>query len=88
MTTKLTLSIKNKHTIDKAKKYAKDQGRSLSALVENLLLAITSGQKINEEELMDQISPEIRSLVGIVKVPKNFDYKKALQDAIWEKHMK
>lgn len=87
MDTKLTLNI-NKRVVNKAKIYAKKQGRSLSDLIENYLMAITSNIKIEEEEFMSRISPEIRELVGVIKAPKNFDYKKELSDAIWEKHMK
>ena len=87
MDTKLTLNI-NKRVIDKAKIYAKKQGRSLSDLVENYLKIITANEKTDEQEIMANISPEIRELVGIVKEPKNFDYKKELSDALWEKYMK
>ena len=71
---KLTLNM-NKRVIKKAKIYAKKQGRSLSDLVENFLMAITANVKVDEEELMSKISPEIRDLVGVIKAPKNFDYK-------------
>lgn len=87
MDTKLTLSI-DINTVNRAKKYAKRQGRSLSDLVENLLKAVTSNEKIDEEEFMSRISPEIRELIGIIKAPKDFDYKKEIGNAIWEKHMK
>jgi hypothetical protein len=87
MDTKLTLNIK-KRVVNKAKIYAKKQGRSLSDLVENYLMAVTSNEKIDDDEFMSKISPEIRELVGIIKLPKDFDYKKELSDAIWEKHMK
>ncbi len=85
--TKLTLSIK-KRVVSQAKIYAKKQGRSLSDIVENLLMAISNNEKIDEEEFMSNISPEIRELVGIIKAPKDFDYKKELSEAIWQKHMK
>ncbi len=87
MDTKLTLNI-NKRVVNKAKIYAKKQGRSLSDLIENYLKAITSNETFDEEEFFSKISPEIRDLVGVIKTPKNFDYKKELGDAIWEKHMK
>jgi len=87
MDTKLTLNIK-KRVVNKAKIYAKKQGRSLSDLIENYLMAVTSNEKVDEDEFMSNISPEIRELVGIIKMPKDFDYKKELSDAIWEKHMK
>lgn len=87
MDTKLTLNIK-KRVVSKAKVYAKKQGRSLSDLVENYLMAITANEPSNEDELMSKFSPEVRELIGIIKAPKDFDYKKELGDAIWQKHMK
>jgi hypothetical protein len=88
MDTKLTLNI-NKNVVNRAKKYAKKQGRSLSDVVENYLKAITINEKIDEEEFMSKISPEIRELVGIAgKAPKNFDYKKEIEDYLTKKYLK
>ena len=87
MDTKLTLNI-NKRVVNKAKIYAKEQGRSLSDLIENYLIAITTNEKIDEEEFMSGISPEIRELVGIAsKVPKNIDYKKEVEDYLVKKYL-
>ena len=47
MTTKLTLTVE-KDIIESAKVYAKQNGRSLSALIENYLKALV--QKENPEE--------------------------------------
>ena len=71
MNTKLTLTI-DKSVIEHAKTYAEEQGRSLSAVVENYLKAITSKQEdaFNEEEL----SPIVKSLRGAFKMPADFDY--------------
>ncbi|MBZ0201396.1 MAG: DUF6364 family protein [Ignavibacteria bacterium] len=88
MDTKLTLNIK-KRVVNKAKVYAKRQGRSLSDLIENYLMAITSNEVIDEEEFMTQISPEIRELVGIAsKVPRDIDYKKEVEDYLVKKYLK
>lgn len=85
---KLTLNMKTR-VIKKAKKYAKKQGRSLSDLIESYLMAITTKEKIDEEEFMSKISPEIRELVGIAgKAPKNFDYKKEIEDYLTKKYLK
>jgi len=85
---KLTLSLK-KRVIKKAKLYAKKQGRSLSDLVENYLMAITTKEKIDEEDFMSKISPEIRELVGIAgKAPKNFNYKKEVEEYLTKKYLK
>jgi hypothetical protein len=88
MTTKLTLSI-NKRVIDKAKKYAKNQGRSLSSVVENYLKTITLNEEASEEELLSYISPRIRSLIGIARnLPRDKDYKELLSDYLSEKYLK
>lgn len=88
MDTKLTLNIK-KRVVNRAKIYAKKQGRSLSDLIENYLMAVTSNEKIDEDEFMSKISPEIRELVGIAsKVPKDFDYKKEVEDYLVKKYLK
>lgn len=84
MDTKLTLTIE-KDVIDKAKDYAKKKGRSLSDLIENYLkLLISSKEKDNTEE----ITPIVRSMMGSFKVPKDFDYKKALVKELYNKYSK
>ena len=83
MSTKLTLTVE-KSVIEKAKTYAKKEGRSLSEIIENYLKAITAESEKDEIEL----SPIVKSLKGSFKMPKNFDYKKELTDALTEKYMK
>lgn len=80
MTTKLTLTIDDS-VIAMAKNYAKQTGKSLSDIVENYLMSLTSKEKKEGE-----ISPRIMKLVGAVKQPKDFDYKKELGKAIAKKH--
>ncbi|MFI5148478.1 MAG: DUF6364 family protein [Bacteroidia bacterium] len=70
MDTKLTLKF-DQNIIEKAKDYAKGQGTSLSKLIENYLLHITS-LKGKEEK----ITPLVRSLSGIIDLPKGTDSKK------------
>jgi hypothetical protein len=82
MTTKLTLTVE-KDVIESAKVYAKQNGRSLSALIENYLKALT--QKENPEE---ELSPKVRELMGSIKLPKGFDYKKELTEALSKKYAK
>jgi len=80
MNNKLTLSIDNQ-VIIKAKKYAKNSGRSLSDLIENYLKNITSTEVENFT-----ISPKVKSLMGSFSTPADFDYKIELSKAISEKH--
>lgn len=81
MTTKLTLTIDDS-VISIAKKYAKQKGKSLSGIVENYLMSLTS--KENKEE--EKISPKILKLMGVIKLPDNFDYKKELTKGLAKKY--
>lgn len=80
MTTKLTLTVEKK-TIEKAKVYAKNTGRSLSEIIETYLESI-----ISENKETSGISPKLNSLIGCVKLPKNFDEKKAKEDYLINKY--
>ena len=81
MTTKLTLTVE-KSVIEKAKIYAKNTDRSLSDLIENYLKTLTK-ENTNKE----QLSPRLKKIVGIVKLPKNFDEKKELSAYFENKHL-
>ena len=83
MNTKLTLTIE-KSVIEKAKRYAKQKNRSLSAIIENYLKAIAE-DKIDEEI---ELTPIVKSLKGSFKVPKDFDYKKELTKILSEKYLR
>jgi hypothetical protein len=82
MTTKLTLTI-DESIIDSAKAYARDQGRSLSDIVENYLKVLST-----KSPLEDALSPKIIKLRGSVKLPADFDYKSELGNTIAEKYAK
>ena len=82
MNTKLTLTIEQE-LIQKAKEYAKNKNRSLSDLIENYLKVLTK-----KEEKATKLNPSIESLRGSFKAPKNFDYKKELQNRLEEKYLK
>ena len=84
MTTKLTLTIEQR-VITTAKKYAQQKGRSLSDLVENYLRTLSANTKESKE---DSISPRVKRLVGSIKLPEGFDYKKSLEEAVLKKHAK
>ncbi|MEK6475912.1 DUF6364 family protein [Catalinimonas sp. 4WD22] len=77
MNTKLTLTL-DKETIEQAKKYASEQGRSLSEIVENYFKFLTEHKT---EDVSTQMSPKLKRLKGVMKVDANFDYKKVLDDA-------
>ncbi len=83
MTTKLTLSM-DKRIIEKSKKYAASQNRSLSDLIESYLRSVTS----SEEKSAHQTSKRIQALRGSIKAPPDFDYdyKKMIRNEIIRKH--
>ncbi len=81
MNTKLTLSLK-KEVILQAKAYAKKHNVSLSFLIENYLLKITTELKPSEH----QHTSIVDALSGIIKLENDFDYKAAAADYLTEKY--
>ncbi len=81
MNTKLTLSMNSK-LIASAKKYAERKGISLSRLVEEYFGKITSPSLSKTEKSL----AELRGILG--NTPADFDYKKAVRDHVYEKHVK
>lgn len=81
MSTKLTLNI-DENTIAEAKSYAKRTGTSISKLVESYLNSLTSKKDKKESE----ITPLVKSLSGVINLPKDFDYKKELSEILIEKN--
>jgi 23S rRNA maturation-related 3'-5' exoribonuclease YhaM len=80
MTTKLTLTMEDK-VIDSAKKYARQQGKSLSGIVENYLKSIST-----QETTAENLSPKVARLKGVIKLPDDFDYKKEIGNALARKY--
>ncbi|GGE68528.1 MULTISPECIES: DUF6364 family protein [Pedobacter] len=85
MNTKLTLTI-DESVIKRAKAYAEEQGRSLSAVVENYLKAVTKREEI--EPIQDELSPILKSFKGAFKMPLDFDYKEELNKIRDEKYQR
>ena len=81
MNTKLTLTLEQT-VIDKAKRYAKLKGHSLSDLIENYLKVITKENDKSEIE----ITPIVKSLKGSFKAPPSFDYKEELAKSLSKKY--
>lgn len=82
MTTKLTLTIEEK-VISSAKKYAQKKGKSLSNLVENYLKSISS-----KDTDVNTLSPRVTKLMGVIKLPTDFNYKTELGNALSKKYKK
>ncbi|HCN82774.1 MAG TPA: hypothetical protein DIT07_04020 [Sphingobacteriaceae bacterium] len=70
MKTKLTLTVETS-TIEKAKLYAKNTGRSLSGLIENYLEYLTQDDFDRKE-----ISARLTRIIGSVKLPEDFCEKR------------
>jgi len=81
MATKLTLTVEEK-IIAKAKSYAKQTGRSLSELVENYLHTLTA-----EDKNTQQVSPKLKKIIGVVKLPDDFDEERELRTYYEKKHL-
>jgi hypothetical protein len=82
MDTKLTLNI-DKDIARRAKSYAKNEGRSLSDLVENYLKLLTKNASIEDSEF----APRVKSLLGCVSLPDDFDYKKEISEYLTKKYL-
>lgn len=78
----MTLTIEDS-VIDQAKKYARQEGRSLSDLVENYLKAVIA----DPEEKQIEITPIVKALRGSFKAPADFDYKEELVKGLSEKYL-
>jgi len=82
MNTKLTLSLEQQ-IIERAKKYARKSGRSLSNIVENYLKVLIE----EKDDAEIQIAPLSKSLRGAFTAPASFDYKRQLSDKLSDKYL-
>jgi len=80
MDTKLTLKL-DEGIIEKAKEYARTRKVSLSVLIESYLQKITS-----EKPSGKKITPLVKSLSGIIHLPKDHDSKKDYTDYLINKY--
>jgi hypothetical protein len=80
MDRKLTLKF-DQSIIERAKHYAKEHRTSLSKLIENYLLNITQDSNTD-----GKITPLVKSLSGIIKLPEGFDTKEGYQDFLTDKY--
>jgi hypothetical protein len=83
MNTKLTLTIEY-DVIERSKKYAKENGQSLSDIIENYLKVITREETTSN----DEITPLVKSLKGSFNAPVDFDYKSELTKVLSDKYLK
>ncbi len=80
MDTKLTLNV-DKAIIEQAKKYAKSHKTSLSKLIEAYLSSLVANKSHDVE-----ITPLVKSLSGVIKLEKDFDYRMQYTDFLMEKY--
>jgi hypothetical protein len=80
METKLTLRLDGE-VIERAKNYAQNHKISLSKMVEAYLDSVTKPMNANPE-----ITPLVESLIGVIDLPADFDYKKEYRDYLEEKY--
>lgn len=81
MDTKLTLKLDNS-IIQQAKNYAKEKNTSLSKLIESYLGKLVVPHDKHE------VTPLVKSLSGVVDLPKNFDVKKEYKKHLLHKYAK
>jgi hypothetical protein len=81
MDTKLTLKL-DISIIEQAKNYAKDKNTSLSKLIESYLGKLVLANDTHE------VTPLVKSLSGVVDLPKNFNAKKEYKKHLLNKYAK
>jgi hypothetical protein len=81
MDTKLTLKL-DSSVILKAKTYAKKKNTSLSKIIESYLGLLVEPQN------MQEVTPLVKSLSGVIDLPKNLDYKKDYKKHLTNKYAK
>ncbi len=84
MDAKLTLKL-DKLVIDKAKEYASSHKKSLSRMIEAYLKSLIDKDSKESDDNFE-ISPFVKSMQTGVKIPADFDYKKAYTDYLMEKY--
>lgn len=82
MDAKLTLRL-NKDVIERAKSYAESQNISLSRLIEAYLDNVSRDSSGNERPT---ISPLVQSLIGVLDLPEDYDYKEDYKEHLRKKH--
>jgi hypothetical protein len=84
MDKKLTLKL-DKYVIDKAKEYATSHKRSLSRMIESYLRTLVDKDKPQSDNDIE-ISPFVKSMRTGVKLPADYDYKRAYGDYLADKY--
>jgi macrodomain Ter protein organizer (MatP/YcbG family) len=80
MDIKLTIKL-DSDVISRAKRYARHRRTSLSRMIESFLDSVTQNETDDIE-----ITPLVKSLSGVIKLPEDFDYKKERTDYLIKKY--
>ena len=80
MDTKLTIKLNN-DVINRAKKYARDRKTSLSRMIESYLDSVTGKE---DEDV--EITPLVKSLSGVIRLPEDYDYRNDRTDHLIRKY--
>ena len=78
----LTINI-DKNVIENIEIYAKNTKKTVSQLVEEYLLSISSNARDNYRPL----GPITAQIAGIIKMDKTIDHKQLISDALMEKYL-
>ena len=81
----LTLTLDD-DLLTAAQAYARQQGQELDALVAQLLQAAVRPAAPATTLTVEERLAIVRQLAGSVQLPPDFDYKQAVEEAIWEKY--
>jgi len=82
MDTVLTLNI-DQNVVQNAENYANYSKKTVSQLVEEYLLSISSKNETDNK----QLGPITRQLTGIIKLNKDINHKELLADVLTEKYL-
>lgn len=85
MDRKLTLSLDGT-IIDRAKTYAREQGTSLSKMIENYLNVVAVPTDTDASTPKVETTPLVESLIGVASVPEDFDFRSDYSDYLLEKY--
>ncbi len=82
----LTLTLDD-DLLQAARAYAQQQGQELETIVAELLkAAVQPSEASSLAKPARPLSPLVQELYGSVKLPADFDYKAAIEEAIQEKY--
>lgn len=82
---KLTLSI-DKRLVAKVKKVARKRGTNVSAMFSHFIEALPNEDDAPISDSKTDLPPITRAAMGIVKLPRNANYRDLITKAMSERH--